>query len=316
MNILVTGGAGFIGSNIVEHLLELSGTGIVRVLDNLSTGFMSNIEPFMSNPRFEFFNGDIRNFEDCRRACKGMDYVLHEAALGSVPRSIDDPLTTNAVNITGFVNVLTAAKESRVKRFIYASSSSVYGDSQDSPKKETSTGKPLSPYGVTKQTNELYAHVFSKVYGLQIIGLRYFNVFGPRQNPEGAYAAVIPLFIRSLIKNEPPTINGDGSQTRDFTYVKNVVSANLKALMANSGTNQVYNIALGEQTTLNEVWDLLQSISGKRLTPGYGPAREGDIRNSLADIEKAKTLLDYVPSVRIKEGLIHTYNWFLRDLTL
>jgi UDP-N-acetylglucosamine 4-epimerase len=312
MHILVTGGAGFIGSNLVQQLLQLPKVLTVKVLDNLSTGNLKNLVECQNNPKFTFIEGDIRDYETCFSACQGMDLISHQAALGSVPRSIQDPLTTNAVNITGTLNIFTAAKEQGVKRIVYAASSSTYGDHPGLPKVEDKTGNPLSPYAVTKLVNELYASVYSKVYGLSTIGLRYFNVFGPRQNPQGPYAAVIPLFIKSVLNNEPPTINGDGKHSRDFTYVDNAVQANVCALFTQNpeALNEVYNIACGEQTTLNELLEILKSIAGSDLTALYGNERSGDVRHSLADISKAQRLLSYNPSVKIKEGLSKTFEWY------
>ena len=259
--------------------------------------------------------GDIRNVEDCQRACEGMDVVLHQAALGSVPRSIKDPATSNNVNIGGFVNMLVASKDQNVKRFVYAASSSTYGDSKALPKVEDKIGKPLSPYAVTKYANELYADVFGKTYGMEIIGLRYFNIFGPRQDPNGAYAAVIPLFMDAVMKDQPPKINGDGGQTRDFTFVENCVQANIKAALVEDpeAINQVYNIAVGDRTSLNDLYYILKETANSEIEPIYGPDRAGDIRDSLADISKARNLLKYDPQVRIREGLQITYEWFLKN---
>jgi UDP-N-acetylglucosamine/UDP-N-acetylgalactosamine 4-epimerase len=309
---LVTGGAGFIGSHIAEYLLN-AGAKKVRILDNLSAGYMSNMESFAGHPNFEFVKGDIRDLSTCKGACEGMDYVSHQAALGSVPRSIDDPLTTNEVNITGHLNMLVSCREMGVKRMVYAASSSTYGDSKVLPKKEDVIGKPLSPYAVTKYVNELYADVFYKTYGLETIGLRYFNVFGPRQNPNGPYAAVIPLFIIAILENKPPYINGDGWQTRDFTYVANAVHANIKALVAAdpSAINEVYNIAVGEQTSLNQLFSIIvDAVGAHDIKPVYREGRKGDVRDSLADIEKAEKFLAYNPSVKIEEGLIKTIEWY------
>src|SRR5215203_1364526 len=262
MRILVTGGAGFIGSNLVKHLLELSEVSKVRVLDNLATGSLKNIEKLASNQKFEFIQGDIRDYQTCLNACENIDLISHQAALGSVPRSINDPLTTNNVNITGTLNIFTAAKEKNIKRVVYAASSSTYGDHPGLPKVEDKIGNPLSPYAVTKYVNELYAGVFANVYGLELIGLRYFNVFGPGQNPAGAYAAVIPLFVKAVLNNEPPMINGDGEHSRDFTFVENAVQANILALFTKrkEAVNQVYNIAFGAQVSLNEVFELIKEI--------------------------------------------------------
>jgi UDP-N-acetylglucosamine 4-epimerase len=308
---LVTGGAGFIGSNIVEHLLKHN-VAKVRVLDNLSTGFKKNLEFFFENPAFEFIEGDIRDLQTCKDACNGIDYISHQAALGSVPRSINDPVTSNEVNVSGFLNMLIAARDMRVKRMVYAASSSTYGDSLALPKVEDKIGMPLSPYAVTKYVNELYAHVFALNYGIETIGLRYFNVFGPKQDPRGAYAAVIPLFIQAILQNEAPTINGDGEQTRDFTYVDNAVQANVKAMFAThrGAPNQVYNVAVGDRTSVKQMFQILNNIEDKNLEPNFRDARKGDVRDSLADISKAHNLLGYEPSVKFKEGLEQTYSWF------
>jgi UDP-N-acetylglucosamine 4-epimerase len=310
-SFLVTGGAGFIGSNIVEYLSKY-GAGKIKVLDNLSTGFIDNLKPYLNNPNLEFVEGDICDEETCTKACNKVDYVFHQAALGSVPRSIKNPIATNKSNIDGFVNMLFAAKESGVKRFVFASSSSVYGDSPILPKKEDQIGRPLSPYAVTKLVNELYCDVFSRTYGMEIIGLRYFNIFGPRQNPSGAYAAAIPLFIDALMKGESPFINGDGSQSRDFTFVENAVEANVKAMFAEKkeALNQIFNIAVAEQTTINELFFILKEGSGSDVMPKYREERQGDVKHSLADITKARDLIDYDPKVKIKEGLNITLNWF------
>lgn len=312
MKVLVTGGAGFIGSNLVEKLLADSRVSFVRVLDNLSTGSEANIKEFLIDGRFEFTEGDIRDFETCKTACKGMDLISHQAALGSVPRSIADPLTTNNVNITGTLNVFTAAKDTGIKRIVYAASSSTYGDHPGLPKIEDKTGNPLSPYAVTKFVNELYAKVYASIYNMQLIGLRYFNIFGPKQSPGGPYAAVIPLFAKALLENTAPTINGDGSNSRDFTFVSNAVQANILALFTtnDAAVNQVYNIACGEQTTLNGLFDALKKEAGSEIEAVHGPARQGDVLHSLADISKAKELLEYQPLVTIKEGLEKTFSWY------
>lgn len=312
MRILVTGGAGFIGSNLVEHLVGRPDVTLVRVLDNLATGSLKNIEPFQTNPKFEFIEGDIRDYNTCLTACEGIDLISHQAALGSVPRSIKDPLTSNEVNVTGTLNIFTAAKEQGVQRVVYAASSSTYGDHPGLPKVEDKIGNPLSPYAVTKYVNELYARVYANVYGLKLIGLRYFNVFGPKQNPQGPYAAVIPLFVKSILNNEPPTINGSGEHSRDFTFVDNAVHANVCALFTQNpeAVNQVYNIACGEQTTLNQLFEDLKSIAGSDLAPFYGPERAGDVKHSLADISKAQTLLEYNPPVRVRDGLKKTMEWY------
>lgn len=308
---LVTGGAGFIGSNIVEYLLKYNAKKVV-VLDNLSTGFEDNLKPYLSLPNFQFINGDICNIDDCNKACKAIDYIFHEAALGSVPRSIKNPIATHNVNATGFINVLLAAREANVKRVVYASSSSVYGDSKILPKVENQIGKQLSPYAVSKMTNELYGEIFAKTYDMQIIGLRYFNIFGPRQNPKGEYAAAIPLFINSLLNNTPPAINGDGEQTRDFTFVENAVQANIKAMFEQNvktdGT--IFNIAVGERVSLNQLIEILKKLIGTKTQQTYRADRPGDVRDSLADISKAKNAINYLPLVKIEEGLKYTLAWF------
>jgi UDP-N-acetylglucosamine 4-epimerase len=312
MRILITGGAGFIGSNLAGHLLGLPEVTLVRVLDNLSTGFANNLKEFEGHEKFEFVQGDIRDYDTCLEACASMDLVSHQAALGSVPRSIQDPLMTNAVNINGTLNVFTAAKESGIRRVVYAASSSTYGDHPGLPKVEAEIGNPLSPYAVTKYVNELYARVFHQVYGLSLIGLRYFNVFGPKQDPNGAYAAVIPLFMKAVLDNEPPKINGDGDSSRDFTFVANVVQANVRALFTESteALNQVYNIACGERTTLNELFERIKGIAGSDLAPIYGPERAGDVRHSLADISKARQMLGYEPAISVAEGLRKAFDWY------
>jgi UDP-N-acetylglucosamine 4-epimerase len=312
---LITGGAGFIGSNLIEYLLR-HGAKKVRVLDDFSTGFHHNIDEFKNNLSFELIEGDIRDLETCKKAVEGMDYVSHQAALGSVPRSINDPITTNEVNINGFLNMLCAVKDNgNVKRFIYAASSSTYGDSRELPKIEGRIGKPLSPYAVTKYVNELYADVFAKTYGIEVIGLRYFNVFGPKQSINGAYAAVIPKFIKSLFDKTSPVINGDGEQSRDFTYIENVIQANVLALFTENKdvVNDVYNIAYGHQITLNNLFSYLKAISKSDQEAQYGPERLGDVRNSLADINKAKVNLGYNPEYSVIEGLNKTYQWYLTN---
>lgn len=310
-SFLVTGGAGFIGSNIVEHLLNNNCPKVV-VLDNLSNGYYNNIQEFESHPNFEFIEGDIRDLNTCKKAMEGIDIVLHQAALGSVPRSINDPIASNEVNVSGFLNMLVAQKDSKtVKRLVYAASSSTYGDSKALPKVEENIGKPLSPYAVTKYVNELYADVFAKTYGLEIIGLRYFNVFGPKQSPNGAYAAVIPLFMQALKDEKAPTINGDGEQTRDFTFVENAIQANIKAAFApKEATNEVYNVAYGARISLNQLWKDLKDISGVEVEANYGPPRQGDVRDSLADISKGRKLLDYQPQFSVKDGLKITWERF------
>lgn len=315
-NILVTGGAGFIGSNLVEALLQDDRVGRVRVLDNLSNGFLKNIQAFFDNDRFEFMEGDIRDFTTCKDACSDMDLISHQAALGSVPRSIVDPITSNNVNITGTLNIFKAAVDAGINRVIFAASSSTYGDSVGLPKVEDKIGKPLSPYAITKYVNELYADVFAKSYNFQYIGLRYFNVFGPKQDPNGAYAAVIPLFFKAALHNQAPTINGDGSFSRDFTYVANAVQANIKALFTdnNNAINQIYNVAFGRRTTLNELWNAIQSVTNCQAEAQYGPFRDGDIPHSHADISKAQTLLDYKPSIDVHTGLSQALDWYQQNL--
>jgi len=318
--ILVTGGAGFIGSNLCEVLLEMGHN--VICLDNFSTGKHENIEPFLNNPNFILIEGDIRNFGDCQNAINGIDYVLHEAALGSVPRSIKDPITTNDVNVGGFVNMLVAARDAKVKRFIYAASSSTYGDSKALPKVEEVIGKPLSPYAVTKYVNELYADVFSKTYGLECIGLRYFNVFGRRQDPNGAYAAVIPLFVKQLINHQSPVINGDGEYSRDFTYIDNVVQMNLLAIETTNvnAVNTVYNTAYGERTTIKELVQYLKEFLAEfdpkiaNISVTHGPVRLGDVPHSLASVNKAKELLGYNPKYSMKDGLNEAVKWYWDNL--
>ncbi|SEA44554.1 SDR family oxidoreductase [Pedobacter hartonius] len=308
-SFLVTGGAGFIGSNLVHYLLKY-GAAKVRVLDNLSTGSLKNLEEFGSNPAFEFIEGDIRDLETCKRSCSKIDYVSHQAALGSVPRSIYDPISTNQVNIDGFLNMLLSVKDEQCRRMVYAASSSTYGDSHELPKKEEQIGNPLSPYAVTKLVNELYADVFRKTYGTDSIGLRYFNVFGPKQDPGGAYAAVIPLFIRSVLTNHPPLINGDGNQTRDFTFIENVIQANVKALLFSGPLpHTVYNVACAEQITLNQLWAMLKTLGNTDPGQTYGPSRTGDIHDSLADISRIKTDLGYEPFFPVSEGIKLTLDW-------
>jgi UDP-N-acetylglucosamine 4-epimerase len=310
-SFLVSGGAGFIGSNIVAYLLKY-GAGKVRVFDNLATGRLSNLEQFNSNPAFEFMEGDLRNLDDCRKACMGIDYVSHQAALGSVPRSINEPWNTNDVNVGGFVNMLSAAKDAGVKNFVYASSSSVYGDEKSLPKVEDKIGKQLSPYAVSKFTNELYADVFNKVYGMQIIGLRYFNIFGPNQDPNGQYAAVIPLFVSKIMKQEEVFIDGDGEQTRDFTFVENAVQANVRSMLCENkeAFGQVYNIAVGENFSVNQLYTSIQQLLHSNHAPTYRETRKGDVRNSLADISKAEKLLGYQPRFDFKKGLEITVEYF------
>lgn len=318
--VLVTGGAGFIGSNLIGSLLDSDNS--VVCLDNLSTGKAENIREFKGHPRFSFIEGDIRNFDECLEAANGVEIVFHQAALGSVPRSLKDPVTSTDVNVGGFVRMLKASVDAGVRRFIYAASSSTYGDHEGLPKIEDFIGKPLSPYGVTKYADELFAGVFGNSYGIEIIGLRYFNVFGPKQDPEGAYAAVIPKFILQLLKGERPVINGDGTISRDFTHVDNVVSANHLAALAegSEALNQVYNIACGDSTSINRMYVIIRESLGVfnretlKVEPLYGPERAGDIRHSLASIEKAGRLLGYRPQIGVEEGLPATVRWFREKL--
>lgn len=318
--ILVTGGAGFIGSNLCEELLS---NNIKTVcLDNFATGKRHNIEPFLKDKNFTLIEGDIRNIEDCHKACNNVDFVLHQAALGSVPRSINDPATTNDVNISGFLNMLIAARDAKVKRFVYAASSSTYGDHEALPKVEHIIGNPLSPYAITKYVNELYADIFNKTYGLDTIGLRYFNVFGRRQDPNGAYAAVIPKFVQLLVKHESPFINGDGSYSRDFTYIDNVVQMNLRAITSQNkdSLNQVYNVAFGERTTLLELTTILKTYLAefdpaiKNIEIKHRDNRAGDIPHSLASIDKAKKLLNYDPKFSVSDGLKAAVTWYWENL--
>ena len=315
--ILVTGGAGFIGSNIVEKLLQMEQVSIVRVIDNLSNGFKKNLDEFMEHPKFEYVWGDIRDYNTCEQACQGMNLVCHQAALGSVPRSINDPVTSNNVNITGTLNIFTAAKNTGLNRVVYAASSSTYGDSKTLPKVEENIGNPLSPYAVTKLVNELYAQVYADLYEINFIGLRYFNVFGPKQDPNGAYAAVIPLFMKAILNNTPPTINGDGLQSRDFTYIDNAVQANIKALFTDNeeALNQVYNVAVGDRVTLLDLYNNLAKIAQTDLKPNFGPPRPGDVRHSQADISKAKRLLNYDPKIKVEKGLELAYEWYKDQMT-
>tara|TARA_R110002049_G_scaffold246502_1_gene420596 strand:- start:4184 stop:5182 length:999 start_codon:yes stop_codon:yes gene_type:complete len=319
-HILVTGGAGFIGSNLCETLLKNGNT--ITCLDNFATGKRENIAHLHDNPKFTLIEGDIRNLENCQKACSGVDYVLHQAALGSVPRSITDPITSNEVNVSGFLNMLVAARDAKVKRFVYAASSSTYGDSIGLPKIEEVIGKPLSPYAITKYVNELYAEIFSKTYGLETIGLRYFNVFGRKQDPNGAYAAVIPKFVMQLMNYESPVINGDGTYSRDFTYIDNVIQMNLRAIISNNekAVNTVYNVAYGERTTLNELVSLLKKYLAKfdpkiaHVEITYGPNRQGDVPHSLASIDKAKNLLGYDPQFNIGSGIKEAVQWYWSNL--
>lgn len=325
-NILITGGAGFIGSNLCEHFLERGHR--VACLDNFSTGFRKNIEPFFENPNFSLIEGNIRDLTTCLKATVGVDYVLHHAALGSVPRSIKDPITSNEVNVGGFLNMLVASRDNGVKRFIYAASSSTYGDSPALPKVEDVIGKPLSPYAITKYVNELYADVFAKTYGVECIGLRYFNVFGKRQDPNGAYAAVIPLWVKQLINHQRPLINGNGEYSRDFTYVANVVEANEKSIITDSKSltnsegypNQVFNVAYGGNTTLNELFRILRDNLAQfdkdicSIEPQYGPYRPGDIPHSQASIDKAKSILNYNPQFSAKHGFELATEWYWNNI--
>ncbi len=318
--VLITGGAGFIGSNLCEYFLS-KGNSVV-CLDNFATGHHHNIKEFINNTNFKLIEGDITSLEDCKNAVIGVDYVLHQAALGSVPRSITNPIDTNNVNISGFLNMLVASRDANVKRFIYAASSSIYGNSEALPKVEEIIGKPLSPYAITKYVNELYAEIFSKTYGIETIGLRYFNVFGRKQDPNGAYAAVIPKFVKQLINNESPIINGDGNYSRDFTYIDNVIQMNELAIKTKNteAINTIYNTAFGERTTLNEMVHYLKeylsqydaAISNVKII--YGEKRNGDIPHSLASIDKAKKLLNYNPKYSFKEGLKESINWYWENL--
>jgi len=318
--ILITGGAGFIGSNLTEYFLK-SGHKVI-CLDNFSTGHRHNLKDFLDNPDFKLIEGDIRNLEDCKKAIEGVDYVLHQAALGSVPRSIKDPITTNDVNVSGFLNMLTAARDAKVKRFVYAASSSTYGDSQGLPKVEEVIGKPLSPYAITKYVNELYAEIFSKTYGLETIGLRYFNVFGRKQDPNGAYAAVIPKFVMQFMNYESPIINGDGNYSRDFTYIDNVIQMNELAMTSQNpeAVNSVYNTAFGDRNTLNDLVQYLKEYLSEfdpkinDVQVVYGENRAGDIPHSLASIEKAKKILGYNPKYSLQDGLREAVKWYWNNL--
>ena len=321
--ILVTGGAGFIGSNLCEYLLAKGD--YVVCLDNFATGHIENLLPLIEQypDTFKLIVGDIRNLDDCRKAVEGMEYVLHEAALGSVPRSVKDPITSNDVNVGGFLNMLVASRDAGVKRFVFAASSSTYGDSESLPKVEDVIGRPLSPYAITKYVNELYADVFARTYGLEFIGLRYFNVFGRRQDPNGAYAAVIPLFVKKFMAHEAPNINGDGEYSRDFTYIDNVIQMNDLALQAEAGSdavNQIYNTAYGERTTLNQLVEYLKEYLSQydveiaNVIPTHGPNRVGDIPHSLACVDKAKRLLGYNPKFSMKQGLKEACGWYWNNL--
>ena len=308
---LITGGAGFIGSHIVEYLIT-NGAKKVKILDNLLTGNYENIKPFEKESNFEFIEGDITQMNTCLKACKDVDFISHQAALGSVPRSIKDPTRSNLINVNGHLNMLVSANEEKVKRFVYASSSSVYGDEPNLPKVEERIGRQLSPYAVTKYANELYANVFAKTYNMEIIGMRYFNIFGPRQDPNGPYAAVIPLFVDKILKGEKVNIDGDGEQTRDFTYVNNAVQANIRAMLTDNKAafGEVYNIAVGKNFSVNYMYQKIQEYLDIFIDPIYREARQGDIRNSLADISKAKKLLAYEPTFQFDDGLKSTVEYF------
>jgi len=313
MKILITGGAGFIGSNLVEALLQNKDISLVRVLDNLATGHLENLKEFQDNPKFEFVLGDIRKASDCLKACEGIDAISHQAALGSVPRSIADPITSHEVNVNGFLNLLEAARANNITRVVYASSSSVYGDSEISPKKEDVVGKVLSPYAATKMSNELYAEAYSKSYGMTLIGLRYFNVFGKKQDPNGPYAAVIPLFIKAALNNDSPTINGDGSITRDFTPVSNVTQINTSGLLSDKielGRHYVFNVACGQMTDLSTLWNSIKNITQSSARATYGPNRKGDIFFSLADVSYATNILNYSPDSDIERALRSTVDYY------
>lgn len=318
--ILVTGGAGFIGSNLCETLLSLNAK--VVCLDNFATGKRENLSQFINNENFTLIEGDIRDIDTCHAACDGVDYILHEAALGSVPRSLKDPITSNDVNVSGFLNMLVAARDANVERFVYAASSSTYGDSEKLPKVEDEIGRPLSPYAITKYVNELYADIFQKAYGLDTIGLRYFNVFGRKQDPDGAYAAVIPKFVMQFMKHESPIINGDGTYSRDFTYIDNVIQMNILAMTSDNkeAANQVYNTAVGDRTTLVELTKLLKTYLSEydpkiaEVEVKHGPNRAGDIPHSLASVDKAKELLGYEPSHKIEDGLKEAVKWYWDNL--
>lgn len=313
VNLLITGGAGFIGSNLVEKYLNDDRIGLVRVVDDLSNGYYENIIEFENHPKFEFVKGDICDYEVCTRVMRGIHKVTHQAALGSVPRSIENPARTNAVNVGGTVNILHAAKEAGVDRVVLACSSSTYGDSAELPKVEERIGRPLSPYAVSKYAVELYAEVFARTYGLNYVGLRYFNIFGPRQNADNPYAAVIPIFCKAFIEDRPPHINGDGNTSRDFTFVTNAVHANDLALFTDNraALNQIYNVACGEQVTLNEMVDMLRRITGKDLHATHGPERPGDVKHSLADISKIRRNLGYEPQVYMAAGMEKVFQYNL-----
>lgn len=313
-SFLITGGAGFIGGHIAEYLLK-NGAGKVRVIDNFSNGFQSNLDVLRHYNAFEFLEGDIRDLETCRKASEGIDYISHQAALGSVPRSIKDPSNTNDVNVGGFVNILKAAVDNNVRQFVYASSSSVYGDEPTLPKKEDRIGNCLSPYAVSKRADELYASVFANSYNIPVLGFRYFNIFGPRQDPDGPYAAVIPLFVKAIMKNTSAFINGDGEQTRDFTYVENAVQVNVKGMLSTNpdAKNKVYNVAVGKNYSVNFLYNAIKKYLNSTIDATHRQPREGDIRNSLADISQAKNLLGYEPTMNFESGLVKTIEYF-KDL--
>lgn len=316
INLLITGGAGFIGSNLVEHFLEDERVGLVRVLDNLSNGYIENINEFFGHPRFEFIEGDIRDYETCFRACESIDKISHQAALGSVPRSIENPMQSTEVNILGTVNLLYAAVQQNVERIILAFSSSTYGDHPDLPKVEENIGNPLSPYAVTKASIEQFADVFGKTYGLNWMGLRYFNVFGPKQNPSNPYAAVIPIFAKAFLTGGEITINGDGKTSRDFTYVQNAVQMNDLCLFTTNkeAFNQTYNTACADRISLNQLISTLSSLTGSMVNVIHGPERKGDVKHSEASIEKATSLLDYKPEYPFDKGLVETINWYKENI--
>ncbi len=312
MKIVLTGGAGFVGSHIAEALIANPNVSKVRIVDNLSTGDIRNISPLFSNSKLEFLRADIRFYKECENAVAGMDLICHQAAIGSVPRSIDNPLYSHDNNVNGFLNIIEAGKNAGIKKVVYASSSSVYGDSPDLPKIESKIGKPLSPYAATKYINELYAEIYAKCYGMSFTGFRYFNVFGPRQNPNGPYAAVIPLFVSAALSSKSPIINGDGTITRDYTFVKNVVKANVNALLKEqeSSGSEIFNIACGKTITLNKLWEIILEITGESILATHVPQRKGDILQSLADISKAEEKLFYSDLIQLHEGLIETINWY------
>ena len=316
INLLITGGAGFIGSNLVKYFINDSRIGLVRVIDNLSNGSYENIKEFESNNKFEFINGDIRDYDMCIQVCKNIDQISHQAALGSVPRSIENPMLTSEVNILGTVNILHAAVKEKVKRVILAFSSSTYGDHILLPKTEDKIGKPLSPYAVTKSSIEQFADVFGKIYGLDWIGLRYFNVFGPNQNPDNPYAAVIPIFIKAFITNNEITINGDGNTSRDFTYVDNIVLINELSLFTKNknALNQIYNVGCSDQISLNHMVEIMSQIFNKKINIVYGPERFGDVRHSYANISKAKNLLNYIPTVNFEKGIYKAIKWYKENI--